>query len=321
MGIPQNLLERTECKMKKIISAALCLIMIAAMALPSFAANYAGNLDFSLTNAAGKQNEEITVELKLNENPGMYGFFIVIYYDSDTFIMRDIEFDGELTEFGEFEPTKMNLSMDELKGPILKNLPDAMRDYGIEPEDKNFKALMFNAYGLDEDTDFTGTVAKITFQIMGIAEDGDYTIGIMPCEGNFINAASEDLSVTWTNATVHVGDSTVPEVTQESRSLEDTEKTPVTTAESENPDDPIKPVDSETENASPVTDEKGETVEPAETTDTDVSGEDTKKEQTTMNVFGQKIPVVYFIIVILLILVAIAAILFVILSKSKKKKQ
>ncbi len=301
-------------------------VMLFALVTPSFAAKYVGNLDFSLTNAAGKQNDEITVELKLNENPGLYAFYIILYYESDVFILRNIEYNEELTEFGEFEPTKANLSADELKGPIALNALETFKDYNIDTSDKNFKVLMFTSNGLDDNTMFTGTVATITFQIMGIAEDGEYTIGMMPAEGNFINGAMEDLSVTWTNATVRVGDEKIPEETQKTITFEDTEKPDDITTDTEpSPDDPIKPVDSETNAV--VTDEGGNTVEPVDTgkdepgKEEDVKGDDEKKEQTTMEVFGQKIPVIYIIIVILLILVAVAAILFVILSKSKKKKQ
>ncbi|MBQ7500486.1 MAG: hypothetical protein IJT91_06295 [Clostridia bacterium] len=307
--------------MKKLISLAITAVMLFALAVPAFAVNYVGNLDFSLTNAAGKQNDEITVELKLNENPGLYGFFIILYYDSDVFILRDIEFDEELLEFGGFEPTKANLSADELTGPINTRALESFAEYNIDTSNLNFKVLMYTANGLDEDTDFTGTVAKITFQIMGIAEDGDYTIGMMPAEGNFINAKMEDLSVTWTNATVRVGDEKAPVETQKPITFEDTQEPEDITTESEpNPDDPIKPVDTDTETA-PVTDESGETVKPIDTEKDDVQGEDEKKEQTTIEVMGQNIPVIYIIIAVILILAAVAAILFVILSKTKKKKQ
>ena len=311
--------------MKKLLSIAMAAVMLFALASPAFATKYVGNLDFSLTNAAGKQNDEITVELKLNENPGLYAFYIILYYESDVFILRNIEYSKELTEFGEFEPTKANLSADELKGPIATRALETFVDYNIDTSDKNFKVLMFTSNGLDDNTEFTGTVATITFQIMGIAEDGEYTIGMMPAEGNFINGAMEDLSVTWTNATVRVGDEKVPEETQKTISFEDTEKPDDITTDTEpSPDDPIKPVDSET---GVETDDGGNTVEPVDTgkdepgKEEDVKGDDEKKEQTTMEVFGQKIPVIYIIIVILLILAAVAAILFIILSKSKKKKQ
>ena len=307
--------------MKKLISLAIAALMLFALAVPAVALNYVGNLDFSMTNSAGEQNEEITIDLNLNENPGLYGFFIILYYDSDAFILRNIDYSEDLLEFGEFENTKANLSADELTGSINTRALESFANYNIDTSKLNFKVLMFTANGLDEDTDFTGTVAKITFQIMGIAEDGDYTIGMMPAEGNFINAKMEDLSVTWTNATVRVGDDKVPEETQKPISFEDTEKPEDITTESEpDPDDPVKPVDTDG-SETPVTDESGETVMPIDTQDDDVKGEDEKTEQTTLEVFGRKIPVVYIIIAILLILVAVAAILFLVLSKTKKKKQ
>ncbi len=53
-------------------------------------------------------------------------------------------------------------------------------------------------------------------------------------------------------------------------------------------------------------------------TETDVAGDATKDEKNTVNIFGLKIPILYFILAILLLLIAIAAVLFIIISKTKK---
>ena len=70
-------------------------ILNAALALPSFAAD-TDTLNLSMTNAAGYQNEEITIELNINENPGFSYLVFLLYYDSDTFILRDTELTEEL---------------------------------------------------------------------------------------------------------------------------------------------------------------------------------------------------------------------------------
>ncbi|MBQ7499736.1 MAG: hypothetical protein IJT91_02465, partial [Clostridia bacterium] len=67
--------------MKKILSIFLTLLMLSMTVLASIpvgAREYkGGNLDFSMTNAAGNPNDEITIQLNLNENPGFYAFWFM----------------------------------------------------------------------------------------------------------------------------------------------------------------------------------------------------------------------------------------------------
>ena len=231
--------------MKKILSVFLSMLMIAsvfAAAIPVGAEKtYAGNVDFSMTNAAGYRNDEITIELKLNSNPGICCFWFLLYYEEDAFILRDVEVNKELTDVGEFFDTPDNVTADRLSGPIAEEVLGYFKDYNISTKDKNFKILFYDYDSIQENMTFTGTVATLTFQIMGIASTGDHTIGIMPGFDNFFNIDFEDISVSWTNATVNVGSETVPPETQEKLTESDTVAPSEITEEPDDPDyaDPL----------------------------------------------------------------------------------
>ena len=363
--------------MKKVISLVLTALFIAAAfisAVPAGAEEYTGNLDFSLTNAAGVQSDEITLELNIDKNSGFWAFIIYIYYDSDIFILRDVTYNDQLLEVGDFMRSKNNVTADNMTGAAWDSALKRFQQFNIGTSDKEFKLIYFDM-GDNGDSDFTGTVATLKFQIMGIAPDGDYEIGIMPSPGNAINDNSEDLLVSWKNARVHVGDNNVPKETEpvvnvtdtvapeemteepetksreqiESEALAETDtKTTTAAPETIKGDDGIIYIineEGETEVYEPDTDtpesadtdgdaESADTASAADTgdrspeddteteteaaTETDVAGEVKQEEESAVNLFGMKIPLVYFIAAVLLILIAIAAVLFVIISKTKK---
>jgi hypothetical protein len=325
-------------------------VMVAA-AVPAGALNYVGNLDFSLTNAAGMQNDEITIQLDLNQNDGLYSFWLLLYYDESAFILRDTKYNDAFLEYGSFEKTDDNLPVDRLKGDVAKYTLEDFADYNISTNDKLFKVLYFESDDLENNVDFTGTIATFTFQIVGIADDGDYTIGIMPGDESAINIDIEDLSVSRTNATVSVGTSKVPTETQktltyedtldpseiteqeaapsredvESKALEET-TTPAETFIGEDGKVYVTNDEGETVEYTPETEEEAKNItsesgdrEPAETEAiTDVEVTTVGAAKNTIKLFGKDIPLVYFIIAIILVLIAIAAVLTAIISKTKK---
>ncbi len=348
--------------MKKALSLIIAVLIVAATfiaAIPVGAESYSGNLDFSLTNAAGYQNDEITIDLNIDKNTGFFAFIIYLYYDSDVFILRDVTYNDKLVEQGEFMKTNNNVSYDKMGGTAWEVTKDRFKQYNVGTSNKDFKLLYYEVSDLG-DSDFTGTVATLTFQIMGIAEDGDYEIGIMPSPGNCISYDSnDDLLVSWVNAKVRVGDEKVPKETEEpvnmtdtvapdkiteepetksreqieSEAFDDTDTSPaIETVKGEDgniyvindagetelyepdkeaPESTDKATDDAAEDSSTDTDVDAET-------ETDVAGEAKADEKNTINLFGLKIPLVYFIAAILLILIAVAAVLFFIISKTKK---
>ena len=347
--------------MKKALSLIIAVLFIATTfitAVPVGAESYAGNLDFSLTNAAGYQNDEITIDLNIDKNTGFFAFIIYLYYDSDAFILRDVTYNDKLLEEGEFMKSNDNVSADKMAGTAWEVALERFKQFNISTSDKDFKLIYYEVSGL-EDSMFTGTVATLTFQIMGIAEDGDYEIGIMPSPGNCINYdSSDDLLVSWVNAKVHVGDDKVPEETEKPVNVTDTVAPDKITEEPETKSreqieseafesdtDPVETPETfkgddgntyiineagETELYEPeketpdttapdkATDDGKESSESIEETETDVEGEAKAEKKNTINIFGLKIPVVFFVAAILLILIAVSAVLFFIISKTKK---
>lgn len=320
-----------ENKMKKLIAlfiAVLMLTLSSSFVFPS-GAEGGNDLNLSLTNAAGLQNEEITVELNITENSGFYCLWFLLYYDSDTFILRDTKYNKDLAEYGEFWKTKDNQTVDQFSGPISDRAFEYLKDYNISANDKNFKIIFFDSNSIEEDVTYTGNVATFTFQIMGIADDGDYTIGIIPSFEDIINVSDDQLNVTWSNATVRVGSEKEPVETQKIISQEDTvDASEITEDPYEYPGnitdtDPVS--DSETDGKESGADSNvGSDVE-TDGTDTekepDVEVETKPSSDNEVEVFGKSFPIIYIIIGSLAVLVIAAAILTAVFIKSKKKKQ
>ena len=234
-------------------------MMTFAAAIHVSAEDYVGNLDFSLSSASGEPNDFVEINLDLNENPGVFGFWLMVYYDSDVLSLESVAFNEGITAFGEFSDTENNMQADQYKGPVSLSTLDRFNESGITVEDKNFKVIYFENFSITEDTVYTGNIATLVFQIKDGAAEGDYPVGIMPApDGNQINCAGEDLSVLVTNGIVHV--EPAPETEEP-----DTEE-PV---ETDGPDTE-EPV--ETEEPAPDTEdetEPGEVIAPADTDPSD----------------------------------------------------
>ena len=356
--------------MKKVLSfllSAVIILMTFITAIPVGAEEYAGELEYSLTNAAGEPNDEITLELNIDKNTGFCASIFYIYFSNEVFILKDITFNKELEKKGEFYNSDNDYppqQANRMGGAAWNAVLSRFAQFNIGLSDKDFKMIFYDATDY-ADTDFTGTVATLTFQIMGIAEEGDYVIGIMPSPGNTITNESEDgdILVSWKNATVHVGSGDVPkddnnvivmtdtvapeEMTEEpetksreeleSEALNGDTEAPETFkgddgviyVVNENGETEVYAPDSEAPEKDDKNDEGGETASAEDGTEkspdtaeaeseTDVAGDATPEEKNTVNIFGLKIPLLYFILAILLLLIAIAAVLFIIISKTKK---
>lgn len=230
--------------MKRIISIVCALVfLITASVVAVPAASSAGEtLDFVLTNAAGVANDEITVEFQITQNPGFWGFWFFLYYDADTFILKDYTLNSDLKAEGDLVQSKNAITAEELSGPIAKRVINYFPNYGVDASDKYLKILYFEKGTYDSDVTFTGTAITFTFQIMGIADDGEYEIGLIPDPYSVINYNGEDVPFTWQNALIAVGDTTAPEVPPE-------DDAPVKTPEDTNaplPEDTGTPVGTDT---------------------------------------------------------------------------
>ncbi len=200
--------------MKKFLSAlcAACLL-VCSLTFTAPSAKAAGDsLDIVLTNASGVVNDEITVEMNITQNPGMYAFWFFLYYDSDAFILKDVKVNEALKSEGDLYDTENAATSDSVKGLIAKRVINYFGSYGVDSAGKNLKILFFEGKSIYENTDYVGNVATFTFQIMGIADDGEYEIGLIPDPSSIINNDSDVLPVTWKNSIVAVGNTTPPNV-------------------------------------------------------------------------------------------------------------
>lgn len=219
--------------MKRIISLITAVVLLLTVIAGSIPASSAANdeLEFILTNAAGNNNEEITIELQIKNNPGIYAFYMMLYYDTDVLILRDCKVDPSLNESGEFSDTKNNQLADDLKDTAPGYMLDLFPAYGVKTEDKSMKLLYFENESIEENWTFNGTALTLTFQIMGIAPAGDYTVGLIPdpdcifaIEGNDI----KDVPFNFTNSIVRVGSTDAPTETAPVVDYKDTEKVETT---------------------------------------------------------------------------------------------
>ncbi len=350
---------RRHIKMKKIISLLLAVLMLSSFAVasvPAGAEDYFGDIEFSMSNASGMQNDEITIDLNIDDSTGFYAFVLFVYYDSNNFILRDVTYNDDLLKYGDFEVTPDNVPADRMTGAAWKATKDVFADYNIGMTDKEFKTLFFIGKDYTKNIDFKGTMAQLTFQIQGVANDGEYEIGIMPAAGGNvinINDKDSDLRASWSNAIVRVGTNDVSKDTAPVRRADETLDPSETTKEAETMsredmesmalEDDTEPVETfigEDGNAY-VTNEDGETelyVEPeteetkgddetAEAgsediapveTEEDVEGDDKRDEPNTVKLFGKDVPIIYLIAAALLVLIAAAAVIFIILKKTNK---
>ncbi len=336
--------------MKRFISLITALTLLLTLILCNVPTSFAAKeqLEFVLTNAAALNNEEFTIELQLKNNPGVYAFWFMIYYDADTFILRDYKLTDEFAALGELTTTEPNRDAEYYKdGVVSGRVVESFPSYGVDPENKNMMMLMYENESYLENCELNGTAITLTFQAMGIAEAGNHTIGLVPDAESFINVEEEEVPFKMTNAIVTVGSTVVPEETAPSQEHNDTVK--VEPEETTTASDIIV-LDPEDTTAAPVVtqpeetfegddgkiyyeNEDGETVEykeedfttPADKeTDPGTGGADISPEgeENTSSKEEEKKnnTVLYIVIAAVLVLLGVAGILIVFISKTKKNE-
>lgn len=329
--------------MKRIISLITALSLLLTLAVFSVSTVSAADdeLQFILTNAAGNNNEEITVELQIKNNPGIYAFYFMLYYDTEALILRDCKLSDQLAAEGTLTTSDSNLSADDFEGSVANYLIDQFPVYGVSTEGKSMMILLYENESFMENCNFNGTAVTLTFQIMGIAEPGDYEVGLIPDVDSIINIIPENVPFSMTNSIVRIGSTQVPEDTAPSVNHDETQKVEDTKEDTTNND--IIVLDPDDTTAEDVTlpaetfvdsdgetyyyNEEGETViyneedftTPAEenTTSPDI---DVEQESTPEELDEQQKnnTVLYIVIAAVLVLIAIAGVLVVFIMKTKK---
>ncbi len=154
--------------MKKILSfllSAVIILMTFITAIPVGAEDYSGELQLSLTNAAGKPNDYITIDLNVDKNTGICASIFYLYFSNENFILRDITFNDKLAEVGEFYRSDMDypaLTADKMAGTAWDQVLDRFAQFNIGLSGKDFKMIFYEVTDFS-DVDFTGTMATLTF--------------------------------------------------------------------------------------------------------------------------------------------------------------
>lgn len=332
--------------MKRIISLIMAVTLLMALVVSNVpSASAKEQLEFTLTNAAGNNNEEITVELQINNNPGLYAFYFMLYYDTDALILRDYKLCDELAALGSLASTADNVLSDEYEGPVAQRVVEAFPSYGVDSADKSSKLLIYEIDDVTNNFTFNGTAITFTFQIMGIAEAGDYEVGLIPDIGSIINIDAEDVPFTWTNSIVRIGSTDVPAEKAPEKVHDETQKVETTETTTNNDIIVISPEDTTTEQNIPVDtfvgddgnmyyeNDEGETViyneedfissdsvPEADATESDIAIDSEKATEEEEKAQSNSM-VLYIIIAAILILVAVAGVLVVFIVKTKKSEK
>lgn len=212
--------------MKRFFSLILaCVFVLTATVFAATSVSAADDkLVMTMTNASGTPDGEITVDLELKNNPGFYCIAFLLYYDSDTFILRECKLGDSFTSVSELWDTYDNQTPDQLSGDVAEGFLSSLERYGVNGDDQFMKMVFVESKSLDN-VDTTGTMLSLTFQVQGIAQEGDHTIGIMPdlTGGNMINIDGEDLFLEWTDAKISVGSNNrVPAETEAKKEFSET---------------------------------------------------------------------------------------------------
>lgn len=212
--------------MKRFFSLILaCVFVLTATVFAATSVSAADDkLVMAMTNASGTPDGEITVNLELKNNPGFYCLAFLLYYNSDTFILRECKLGDAFTSVSELWDTNDNQTPDQMNGDVADGFLSSLERYGINGEDQFMKMVFVESKSLDN-VNATGTMLTLTFQVQGIAKEGEHTIGIMPdlTGGNMINIDGEDLFLEWTDAKISVGSNTpVPADTEAKKEFSET---------------------------------------------------------------------------------------------------
>jgi len=333
--------------MKRIISLITALTMLLTLIVCNVPSAFAAKeeLEFVLTNGAGLNNEEFTIELQLQNNPGIYAYYLMLYYDTDVFILRDYKLADEFAQIGSLITSDPNLQADDFKGSVGQRVINTFPAFGVDAEDKSMILLEYEIDDVTKNCELNGTSITLTFQVMGIAEPGDYNIGLIPDMESIINIDAEDVPFKMTNSIVSVGTTEAPAETAPTQSHKDTQKVEDTTDTTASDIIVLDPDDTTANNAPEVTkpaetfkgedgkdyykNEAGETVEykeedfettPADPEDTTTAPDlSADGEEITGEDDGKNNTVLYIVIAAILVLVAVAGVLVVFISKTKKE--
>jgi len=161
--------------MKKI----LCGILAVAMAFSCAACSGSNYSDYDtavleLESVSAKAGSEIDVEVYLGNNPGTACVDVELEYDSSVFTAVGAKVAGDLKGNGLFSS---NVTEDE---------------YEMVADGGNLHAMWFNGFN----TDATGEVMVLTFEVAEDAPAGEYTISFVQGEDDLVSVLKQAPALT-----------------------------------------------------------------------------------------------------------------------------
>lgn len=184
--------------MKKIISIAITLAILAMTAVSLVTASYAttsaGTL--SVSDAAVDAGELVTVPVTLSGNTGVWSAKVYVYFDpaleATELVNGNVFQSGELTKSNDLN----------IPASSIAYVAASFRDEGLNPANFNC-ACAYYTCNADEGTNADGTLFTITFRAP--SAPGTYTVGVFtPDDGDTIDANDNDRVFTSAAATVTV---------------------------------------------------------------------------------------------------------------------
>ncbi len=163
-----------------------------------------GGLSVSVGSAEGAPGESVTVTLNVDENPGFYGFWTMLYYDKNVLTLEGCEFSDEFTAAGDILACPDNVTDKRLNGTAATEALSALAANGEDTSSMYFKTILYESKNIYENVELTGIFATLTFRINDDAVPGDCNIGIMTVDGNNITTDFLDIDVELTPGCVRV---------------------------------------------------------------------------------------------------------------------
>lgn len=173
--------------MRKLTSAALALVLSAALVLPVVGT---GPPRITLSSGEVKPGEAVTLTLSVADNPGLAGYYMYFFYDTSVFSVED----SDVAAGGVFRQ----------RGAILSNDLATARKNGLELDDSRDGVLAFWFSGSGTNVEGDGEMLRLTLHANADALEGTYEIGVSCDETNTVGEDDEPLSCSVSGGSVTV---------------------------------------------------------------------------------------------------------------------
>ena len=168
--------------LQRVVSFIIAVIVTASFALFTAPSLASGSLSLSVSDAECVPGGSVTLSLDINENTGVYAFWIMIYYDPDVLTLTDVIFGEGISMRGSFFTSEV-LSEQQLFGPAAISALEKLKAEGVDTSKLGYKIIMFEGNDTDLDVTGYGNIALLSFGAAPYAAEGTYTVGIVSAMG------------------------------------------------------------------------------------------------------------------------------------------